>query len=160
MGASGTLAIRNDGACRLQTVHTRHLHVHEHQIVRSNRSALKRLDRLRSVPYAIDGRPRAPDQFFGDLAHDLVVLGQKNARARPGALKLRKRIAPAVLRLSARNRSRIQPASHAFAALVVLDRQQQREARSAPAGALHVDGTSHALHQALRYSHAKPGALF
>ena len=160
MGTSGTLAIRNDGARRLQAVHARHLHVHEHQIVRSGRSALKRLDRLRTVPHAIDGRPCAADQLFGDLTHDLVVLGQKNARIRPGTLKLRKRIAPAALRLSTRNRGRVQPASRAFASLVVLDRQQQREARSAPAGALHVDGASHAFHQALRYSHAKPGALF
>ena len=73
---------------RLQPVHHRHLHVHEHEIVRFG---LKRLERLLAVADHVDPVPRPAQDDRGEATVDRVVVGQQKTerwRALPPQVKL------------------------------------------------------------------------
>ena len=69
---------RADGARRLQTVHARHLHIHEDQVVAA---ATRLLQRLKAVVGDLHLQSDLGQEFHRDFLVDLVVLGQQDASA-------------------------------------------------------------------------------
>ena len=67
-----------NGPCRFETVHFRHLAIHEHQIVRL---IAERLHRLTAVPHNVEFIAKALQDLRGHLLVDGIVLSQQNPSA-------------------------------------------------------------------------------
>ena len=72
-----------DPARGLQPVHLGHLHVHQHQVVGQG---LERLDGFRAVGHGVRAQAQLLQDAQGHLLVGDVVLGQQDARPRPGAV--------------------------------------------------------------------------